>query len=105
MPNGGVMIICGRTRKGKSFNKLCRTCGCVAQFECDWKIGREIDGATLTCDEGLCSKHAEEVAPDKHLCPRHAEAWKWHPANKGDDDGERITGEPESESKLDAAKD
>lgn len=87
MPGGGVAIICGRTRKGKSFTKLCRTCGCVATFECDWKLG---DGKT--CDEGLCSKHAEEVAPEKHLCPTHQAAWRYHPANKGGDNGEQATG-------------
>jgi hypothetical protein len=25
-----------------------------------------------TCDAPICSEHAQQIGPDRHLCPRHA---------------------------------
>jgi hypothetical protein len=74
----GNAIVCGRTRKGKRFTRLCE-CMAPAAFQCDWITDRE---GPLTCDAYVCARHATQVGPDKHLCPTHAEAWSWHPANK-----------------------
>jgi len=72
MPGGGVAIVCSR---GPRKVRRC-ACGAVATRECDWKIGREIDGATLTCDKPLCAACSHVPAPDKDLCPAHAAEWK-----------------------------
>jgi hypothetical protein len=64
LPGGGTAIVCGpRGRR-----RRCSVGGCTASAAllCDWKIG---DGKT--CDAPICREHAEEVAPDKHLCRRH----------------------------------
>lgn len=71
---GQHVIICGApTRK-----RFC-ACGRPCEFECDWKTPLKKSG---TCDRSLCSHHAKEVAPGKHLCPEHQkayEAWKSRP--------------------------
>lgn len=87
-----VAIVCSRTRKGKRYTPLCATCSTTpSSFQCDWIVERAqpslLDGeptpAHKTCDAHICARHARKVGPDKHLCPIHAEAWKWHPANAG----------------------
>lgn len=80
LDNGSVAIVC-TTRRGKQATKLCETCMCTATLLCDWKVGKKANGHVKTCDTGICSKHATEVAPDKHLCPTHASAWRNHPRN------------------------
>lgn len=40
-------------------------------YQCDWKMG-----GGKTCDKFICSDHALEVAPDKHLCPEHQRAYE-----------------------------
>jgi hypothetical protein len=49
-----------------------RRCGCraPATLLCDWKVGKR------TCDKPICTACAEEVAPDKHLCPEHQAGYR-----------------------------
>jgi hypothetical protein len=63
---GGVTaIVCGpRPRRRRC------SCGAPATLLCDWKVGKG------TCDKPICAAHAEEVAPDKHLCPEHQVAYR-----------------------------
>jgi hypothetical protein len=67
MPDGSVGIICG----GHARRKFC-ACGRECAFECDWKVRERKSG---TCDAPICSKHAQQVGPDKHLCPLHQKAY------------------------------
>jgi len=80
LDNGSVAIVCTSGR-GKRYEKLCETCMCAATLLCDWKVGKKANGHAKTCDQAMCSAHATEVGPDKHLCPRHAQAWRDHPRN------------------------
>lgn len=68
---GGHAIVCGSGARRK-----CKTHGRTAQFECDWKTspGR-------TCSALLCPSCATSPAPDKHLCPTHANEWSTHSKN------------------------
>lgn len=68
LPGGIGAIVCtGRTRTKRCF------CRAPAPFLCDWKVG-----ANATCDAPICADHALEVAPEKHLCPRHQETYaRW----------------------------
>jgi hypothetical protein len=73
LPGGGVAIVCGR---GMRPRRRCR-CGCDATLECDWKVGgMPIGRGVKTCDAPICSAHAFEVGPDKHLCPAHVTAYR-----------------------------
>lgn len=65
-PGGGVAIVCSRTRRRK-----CVACHLAGGFQCDWKVSEG-----KTCDRFICAEHAQEVAPGKHLCPVHQEAYK-----------------------------
>ena len=67
-PDGSTAIICGLRRS----KKFC-ACGRACEFECDWKVKDRKSG---TCDLPICSKHALQVGPDKHLCPLHQKAWE-----------------------------
>jgi hypothetical protein len=66
-PDGTSAIICGVRRK----KEFC-ACGRVADFLCDWKVSSRKSG---TCDRGICKSHAQQVAPEKHLCQEHQETW------------------------------
>jgi hypothetical protein len=68
MPDGSVGIICGLRAK----RKFC-ACGRAADLLCDWKVKAHKSG---TCDLPICSKHAQQVGLDKHLCPLHQKAWE-----------------------------
>jgi hypothetical protein len=69
LPDGGVAIICGMRGRRRKF---C-ACGRVCDFECDWKVRERKSG---TCDAPICAKHAQQVGPDKHLCPLHQKAYE-----------------------------
>jgi hypothetical protein len=43
-----------------------RCCG-ISHFLCDWPMA-----SGGTCDMPLCTEHAEQTGPDRHLCPKHA---------------------------------
>ncbi len=81
LPNGTVAIVCSSHRPGRRVHR-CEFCAHEAGFQCDWKIGEG-----KTCDRWLCTDHAQQVAPDKHLCPPHEGAyllWKLrHPRKVG----------------------
>lgn len=42
-------------------------CCAMSTFLCDHELE---DGKT--CDAPLCPEHAQQIGPDRHLCPRHA---------------------------------
>jgi hypothetical protein len=68
---GQHVIICDARRK----RQFC-ACGRKCDFLCDWKVSAKKSG---TCDAPICRKHAQQVAPGKHLCPlhqRHYDDWK-----------------------------
>lgn len=67
LPGGGVAIVC--TRGGRRMR--CFACHLTGGFQCDWKVAGE-----NTCSRFICPDHAKEVAPGKHLCPEHQEAYK-----------------------------
>jgi hypothetical protein len=68
LPGGGMAIVCSRSRR----TPRCRWCTTTpGTFQCDWKLGKG-----KTCDKYICAQHAQEVAPDKHLCPEHQKAYK-----------------------------
>lgn len=65
---GGLSaIVC--TGRGPRI-KHCTACDRIAPYLCDWKVGHN-----KTCDLPICKIHAEQVAQDKHLCPKHSKAW------------------------------
>lgn len=68
MPGGGTAIVCslGRRRPYR-----CVSCTLAGGFQCDWKVA-----PGKTCDAYICPDHAQEVAPGKHLCPAHQQAYK-----------------------------
>ena len=39
----------------------------ISAYLCDWGTGER-----TTCDAPLCTEHATQVGPDRHLCPAHA---------------------------------
>lgn len=69
LPGGQVAIVCGRGRRNRP------RCGCnrIATLECDWKVPSRRSG---TCDAPICDRCTTVPAPDKDLCPTHAEEWK-----------------------------
>ena len=60
-------IVCSRGPR----RKRCCACTQPGSLLCDWKVG-----AFHTCDAPICPAHALEVSKDKHLCPKHQEAYK-----------------------------
>lgn len=69
LPNGGRAIVCGSSQRAKR----CVGCGQRASRECDWKVKSHRSG---TCDLPICANCAVAPAPEKDLCPAHAEAFK-----------------------------
>jgi len=65
MPGGGVAIVCSQTRRCK--------CGRRATLLCDWKVPAKASG---TCDAPICERCTTSPAPDKDLCPKHAEEFR-----------------------------
>lgn len=68
LPDGTAMIICGTRQR----TMYC-ACGRVCDYLCDWKVREKKSG---TCDAPICTKHALQVGPEKHLCPQHQKAWE-----------------------------
>lgn len=66
LPGGGTAIVCSSGRR-----KRCQ-CGRPAALACDWKVPHRRSG---TCDAPLCASCTSSPAPEKDLCPLHAEAW------------------------------
>lgn len=65
--NGSDVIVCGSRWRHLS----CVVCKAPAPRLCDWNVGNG-----KTCDAPICAEHSYQPAPDKDLCPRHAEQWK-----------------------------
>lgn len=74
LPGGGTAIVCGTRKK-----KRCK-CGRPATLACDWKVPGRRSG---TCDAPICDQCTMSPAPDKDLCPTHAEAFKAWKAERG----------------------
>ena len=55
----------------------CQFCSKPGTKLCDWII-KKGNGHTpaVTCDKRVCGDHAQEVGPDKDLCPDHQAAYK-----------------------------
>lgn len=69
LADGTAAIVCTSGKR-----KRC-ACGKPATLLCDWKVGHRRTG---TCDVPICESCSSKPAPDKDLCPVHAEAWlKW----------------------------
>jgi hypothetical protein len=66
MPGGGTAIVCSSGRRAK-----CK-CGRSATLLCDWKTPK---GKKMTCDKPICDRCTTKPAPDKDLCPTHAQAY------------------------------
>jgi len=76
LPDGNFAIICG----GRHRTRYC-ACGRASSFLCDWKVKDKKSG---TCDVPICQHHAQQVAPDKHLCPLHQKAYaEWKKRHPG----------------------
>jgi len=68
LPDGNVAIVCTSHR---SRLHRCVKCGVAAGLQCDWKVA-----PGKTCDAWICAGCAQEVGPDKHLCPTHQRSYK-----------------------------
>lgn len=75
-PRGGGAIVCTRGRQPR--RNRCGFCHAQGGFQCDWKVGEG-----KTCDVHICPEHGKEVAPNKHLCPYHQEAYDRWLAERG----------------------
>jgi len=69
LQDGGMAIVCTRGRSQRRYR--CCACTLAGGYQCDWKTG-----PTKTCDAYICPEHALEVAPGKHICPAHQEAYR-----------------------------
>lgn len=67
LPDGTAAIVCSAGRR-----KRC-ACGRVATLACDWKVPTRRSG---TCDVPICARCTTSPAPDKDLCPEHAQAFE-----------------------------
>lgn len=73
LPGGAVAIVCSSGR-----SKRCK-CGRRATLACDWKVEGKKSG---TCDAPICDRCTTSPAPDKDLCPPHAQAFEEWKAQK-----------------------
>lgn len=67
LPDGGTAIVCSGGKRQR-----CQ-CGRPATLLCDWKVPERRSG---TCDQPICTTCTTSPAPDKDLCPTHAEAFE-----------------------------
>ena len=72
-PEGLTAIVCSPRQRS-----LC-ACGKRANLRCDWKVPAKKSG---TCDRLICAWCATSPAPNKDLCPKHAEAFRVWAANQ-----------------------
>lgn len=67
LAGGGSAIVCGPRRP----RQRC-SCGRPGTLLCDWKVPNNPGG---TCNAPICDGCTTSPAPDKDLCPPHAEAF------------------------------
>ncbi|WP_016745576.1 hypothetical protein [Rhizorhabdus wittichii] len=67
LPGGGRAIVCSSRRRARC------ACGRPAPLLCDWKVPGKRSGA---CDKPICAGCSTKPAPDKDLCPEHAQAYQ-----------------------------
>lgn len=76
LPGGGSAIVCGTKQR----KKPCVQCGKPSDLLCDWKMrdaARSVrEKGSPTCDAPICAACSHSPAPDKDLCPTHANEWK-----------------------------
>lgn len=48
-------------------------CARVSEALCDYPVGRDLAGKTLTCDAPICRKHRARIRPNVDHCPRHGQ--------------------------------
>lgn len=65
VPGGGRGFACMAATRCK--------CGRRATRLCDWKAPERPTG---TCDRAMCVRCTTRPAPEKDLCPTHAESWR-----------------------------
>lgn len=72
---GEIAWVCAHRQVMVRGHGACVGCHAPATLLCDNVEDRGDDRRTVTtCDSPLCSRCATEIAPDRHLCPRHAAA-------------------------------
>lgn len=72
-------IVCQRGSRPK----LC-SCGAPGAKQCDWIVGKTRSDKVKRCNKYICDKHAQNVGPDKDLCPEHQLAYKeWQERRNG----------------------
>ncbi len=69
LPDGVTAIVCGG--RGRRVPRCCWCHHTPGVFQCDWKLGNG-----RTCDKNICVTHAQEVGPNKHLCPEHQKTYE-----------------------------
>lgn len=58
---------CARVPANPGPKTVSMRCCAISTTLCDWPL----EGGG-TCDAPLCNDHAQEIGPDRHLCPLHA---------------------------------
>lgn len=74
LPDGTRAIVCGTRRP----RQRC-ACGRPATLLCDWKLAPDQTSRrrkSRTCDAPICTSCTTSPAPDKDLCPAHAQAFE-----------------------------
>jgi hypothetical protein len=70
--SGRDFIVCGHFHE----TPVCEVCGETGALLCDWILAKGTPYSPgRTCDRRICDKHAQQVGPDKHLCPEHQAAY------------------------------
>ena len=64
----GIMFICGEDIQLDV--RRSDECCFIDDYLCDYPVGEG-----KTCDKPLCTKHANEIAPDIHYCTHHYDEW------------------------------
>lgn len=71
MPDGGIAIVCDRTKKssGRVRDRYrCKDCNFQkpAEVLCDYPVGKN-----KTCDRPCCEKHHKNISPGVDHCLHH----------------------------------
>ena len=90
-PKTGELIAIVCSSGGRGYRERAHRCACrqVARLQCDWKLA-----VGKTCDAWICAGCAQEVGPNKHLCPAHQVSyieWKARHAGEATSNEQRET--------------